>query len=97
MLEIKYTPQNDRLKLWNGEVVDIGDPSNFVAMVSLYRKGPIDYTYQSANAILKAIKRPETERYILDGANPPGLPAVGWLVEVFWIVRRRLTDLEKNP
>lgn len=97
MLEIKYTPQNDRLKLWNGEVVDIGDPSNFVAMVSLYRNGPIDYTYQSANAILKAIKRPESERYVLEGTNPTGLPPIGWLVEVFWIVRRRLTDLEKNP
>ncbi len=102
-MEIEYSPKVDKVRLWDKTVVEIGDPSNFIANVLLYCGGTLDSTYKSANAILKAVGHTARFEFLEnpDGTvsvkSPEGIPPVGWFLDLYGKVRQHLKDLEKNP
>ncbi len=102
-MDIEYSPKIDKVKLWDKTVVDIGDPSNFIADVLLYCGGQLDCTYKCANAILRAIGNKARFEFIgnpestISIKNPDSLPPVGWFLDLYGKVRQHLKDLEKNP
>ena len=103
MLQLDYKPIADKVKCWDGAVVDIGDPAEFIATLMMRIKSDSLCTYPAINVMLELLGR--TERIIvapdengqMTARKPDGMPPAGWFMNLYSKLRERLKQLEKQP